>query len=99
MTSRPITRLQMNRLEQASLSPTPSSRSTGVVTNRRKVDVLAREGRRCSYCGDTDGPFEFDHILPRARGGTSEASNLTLACRPCNAAKGSRTLAEWIASK
>lgn len=61
--------------------------------------VLTRDGRRCTYCGDTSGPFDLDHILPLSRGGSDEPSNLTLACATCNRSKGGRTLAEWFASR
>ena len=49
----------------------------------------------CSYCGDVDGPFEIDHIIPWSRGGTHEIENLTLACKPCNRSKGAKTISEW----
>lgn len=62
-----------------------------------KAEVLSREGRRCTYCGDTDGPFAFDHIFPVSKGGQNDPSNLTVACRTCNSSKGGRTLAEWMA--
>jgi 5-methylcytosine-specific restriction endonuclease McrA len=58
--------------------------------------VEAREGRVCTYCGTTNGPFDFDHILPVSRGGLNDASNLTLACETCNRSKGGRTLREWM---
>lgn len=61
--------------------------------------VLAREGKRCSYCGTPKGPFEFDHIFPVSKGGSNDPSNLTLACQPCNRAKSDMTLAEWMASR
>lgn len=61
--------------------------------------VLAREGRMCAYCGTTDGPFDFDHILPISKGGSNSASNLTLACAMCNRSKGGRTLLEWMGAR
>lgn len=57
--------------------------------------VLTREGRVCIYCGDTAGPFDFDHILPVVKGGSNGPSNLTLACASCNRSKGAKTLREW----
>ena len=39
----------------------------------------------CCFCGDR--PVELDHITPRNKGGTDEWSNLTGACRSCNAMK------------
>jgi 5-methylcytosine-specific restriction endonuclease McrA len=42
--------------------------------------LLEKFGRRCVYCGVTLVPFEVEHIVPVARGGTSRIANLTLAC-------------------
>lgn len=61
-----------------------------------QAEITAREGRVCSYCGDTEGPFDYDHIYPVSRGGTNDPSNLTLACASCNRSKGAKTLREWI---
>ena len=57
--------------------------------------LLEKWGRRCAYCGATGVPLQIEHVLPRSRGGTNRASNLTLACEPCNIAKGTRTAAEF----
>jgi hypothetical protein len=52
-----------------------------------KRDVWVRDGGRCQWpldgggiCGSTLR-IEFDHIVPRARGGASTVSNLRLCCR------------------
>lgn len=58
--------------------------------------VTRREGKKCTYCGDMNGPFDLDHIFPVARGGTDDPSNLTWACYRCNRSKGAKTLAEWV---
>jgi len=34
--------------------------------------------------------FEFDHIIPKALGGTHSLHNLQLLCRRCNRSKGGR---------
>ena len=55
----------------------------------------------CAGC-DTHFPFkimEADHILPRSKGGTDHFDNLQLLCSHCNRSKGSRTMAEWRASR
>jgi 5-methylcytosine-specific restriction endonuclease McrA len=57
--------------------------------------LLEKFGRRCVYCGATLVPFEVEHIVPVARGGTSRISNLALACHACNDAKQTRTAAEF----
>jgi len=57
--------------------------------------LLEKFGRKCIYCGSENVPLQVEHIVPRARGGTNRVSNLTLACEPCNKAKGNRTAAEF----
>jgi 5-methylcytosine-specific restriction endonuclease McrA len=37
--------------------------------------------------------MEFDHLIPQAAGGTNREENLWLACRRCNAFKGTQTQA------
>jgi hypothetical protein len=65
------------------------------IPERIQEQVLSRQGRVCTYCGDVSGPFDFDHIFPVSRGGKNDASNLTLACATCNRSKGGKTLREW----
>ncbi len=57
--------------------------------------LLEKWGRRCAYCGVTGVPLQIENIVPRARGGSNRVSNLTLACCPCNCAKGSQTAEEF----
>lgn len=57
--------------------------------------LLEKWGRACVYCGATNLPLERDHIIPRSRGGSDRASNLTVACRRCNQDKGDRTASEY----
>jgi len=57
--------------------------------------LLEKWGRKCAYCGAENVPLEVEHLVPKARGGSNRVSNLTLACRPCNQAKGSQTAAEF----
>jgi len=57
---------------------------------RVKCAVFERDGGRCTIllddgkrCGSRDR-IEFDHIMPRAKGGPSTADNLRLVCRAHN---------------
>jgi hypothetical protein len=69
--------------------------------NRRNVPaaigrrVRQRAGNRCGYCLCSEMllgmPMEFDHLIPQAAGGTTHEENLWLACRRCNAFKGTQT--------
>lgn len=66
-------------------------------------DVLRRweelELWSCTYC---DRSFtekvvaEIDHIIPLARGGLHEWSNLAPACRDCNRDKSDRDMSDWL---
>lgn len=59
---------------------------------RQRVAETARF--RCGYCLTSQritGPLlEIDHIIPEARGGTSDEDNLFLACPMCNSHKADR---------
>ena len=46
-------------------------------------EVYMRDGGICRNCG-SNHDVEVDHIVPVARGGTNEISNLRLLCRSCN---------------
>jgi hypothetical protein len=57
--------------------------------------LLEKWQRTCAYCGNKDVPFQIEHILPKSRGGSDRASNLTLACEPYNVRKGRQTAEEF----
>lgn len=50
--------------------------------------VAERAQRRCEYCHAPEDvfnfPFEVEHIMPQARGGSDDLVNLALACHACN---------------
>jgi 5-methylcytosine-specific restriction endonuclease McrA len=57
-----------------------------------RFNVFLRDRFSCQYCG---GDFvaerlTFDHVVPRARGGRTEWTNVVTACEPCNLRKGHR---------
>lgn len=51
-------------------------------------------GPRCGYCRTssaiTGERHTIEHIIPTARGGSSEEDNLWISCRRCNGAKGTQ---------
>ena len=61
----------------------------------RRVREAARH--RCGYCLSPQrlvmARLQIEHILPRAKGGTSEEANLWLSCPLCNNYKGDRITA------
>jgi len=62
------------------------------------LDLMSAHGGRCLYCGVADR-LQVDHIVPIARGGGNEASNLAPACKPCNFDKRASSLAAWLARR
>lgn len=48
----------------------------------------------CAACGSPD-ELVIDHIIPVARGGSCEQSNLQALCAPCNRQKGKKLPEEW----
>lgn len=60
--------------------------------------VLKRENQICSTCGKAikDGEYEFDHIIPWAKGGSSDEHNVRLLCRECNRKKGKKFEDEYL---
>lgn len=66
---------------------TPSARGPRYLRSQ----VIVRAHWRCEYCRAPQAgsayTFHLDHILPRAKGGTTILENLALACAPCNGAK------------
>lgn len=76
----------------------PSSRPSAKAWARLRARVFETYGEGCTYCGTEVGPFVVDHIHPVARGGSSHFTNLTPACGPCNASKGSQLLDVWWAA-
>jgi 5-methylcytosine-specific restriction endonuclease McrA len=68
----------------------PRSAKDTQVTRAARREVVERDGWRCSFVAD-DGRrcdarafLEFDHEIPKGRGGGSQAENLRLLCRAHN---------------
>lgn len=58
-----------------------------------RTNVYARDNCRCCYCGRRfDQKFlNYDHVLPRSRGGKTTFENIVTTCFPCNSRKDNRT--------
>lgn len=58
-----------------------------------KQKLMRRQDNTCVYCGHRRiaRNFDIDHIVPAIRGGSNDASNLQVICRPCNQRKGMQT--------
>jgi hypothetical protein len=62
----------------------------GPVPEHVKKVVFQRDKGTCVQCG-YQGPYiEYDHIVPRSKGGPNTVENIQLLCRMCNLKKGDR---------
>lgn len=54
----------------------------------------------CQYCkgASKDPVLEWEHRVPKSRGGSDALNNATLGCQTCNRHKGSQTPEEWLRS-
>jgi len=61
-----------------------------------RVNIYARDGHRCQYCGVRCSIDEltYDHVTPRSRGGRTTWENIVSCCCACNARKANRTPVE-----
>ncbi len=58
-----------------------------------RANVYRRDDYACQYCGVRPGAeaLTLDHVVPRARGGRTEWTNIVACCAACNARKADRT--------
>ena len=71
---------------------------------RKHIPTLAeRDGPNCQHCGKrcadlivgvwmAHGGTHVDHVIPRAKGGGEDVSNLQLLCASCNTSKRDRVI-------
>ena len=59
--------------------------------------LMDKCGHVCQYCGgkSNDEILEWEHIIPKSRGGSDSVKNATLSCRKCNQKKGNMLPEEW----
>jgi len=55
---------------------------------------------RCFYCKrwawDIGEPLTLDHIVPKAKGGSNDPTNLRLSCFDCNNIKGKKSVKQFF---
>jgi 5-methylcytosine-specific restriction endonuclease McrA len=58
-----------------------------------RVNIYARDGYTCQYCGVRLAVSEltYDHVVPRSQGGATDWTNIVTCCHECNRVKGGRT--------
>lgn len=54
--------------------------------------ILGRNNFQCQSCGASSQnlALQIDHIIPLAKGGTNDLSNLQVLCQSCNRQKSDR---------
>jgi 5-methylcytosine-specific restriction endonuclease McrA len=79
----------------------------GSYTSAEWQALVSHFGGKCLCCGRTDVNLTVDHVIPVAKGGTSNIDNLQPLCFSCNSRKGDRVvdyrpssgLGRWIQKK
>ncbi len=58
-----------------------------------RINVFTRDQFRCQYCRKRFEPkaLNYDHVIPRDRGGKTVWENIVSSCYPCNSVKANRT--------
>ena len=64
----------------------------------RENKLMVTSGQECAYCGSTMN-LQWEHIIPRSRGGPDTIDNLVLSCSSCNLQKGAMNPIEWYDKK
>ena len=64
--------------------------SGGKHTDADIAAILDLQKGRCAYCRIKFGKYQVDHIIPLARGGSNDRTNLQALCTPCNQAKSAK---------
>ncbi len=91
-----LVRFDMQALEQPDISGVEYQQGT-LAGLEVKEYLLLKWGHQCAYCDAQHVPLEVEHIVPRGRLGSHRVSNLTLACVPCNQAKGVQDVRAFLA--
>jgi hypothetical protein len=77
------------RIQRREILGSPGRRDTAKISQHIKSEVWRRDQARCAECRSTSY-LEFDHIIPRSKGGATSVGNLQLLCRACNLRKSDR---------
>ncbi len=58
-----------------------------------RINVFTRDNFTCQYCGAKKAmkDLNYDHVVPRIKGGKTVWENIVTCCYPCNDRKGGRT--------
>ena len=59
----------------------------------KRTRIYMRDKFRCQYCGERKAlkQLNYDHVIPRVKGGKTVWENIVTSCYACNDKKGCRT--------
>lgn len=90
-------------MEQRSWNPKKRKKKTkgSKKSSSRTRTLHAAQNGRCFYC---DKPVSItgatkDHMVPKSKGGSDSMTNLVMACRGCNTAKGDMSKDEFLRAR
>jgi hypothetical protein len=78
------------RLWKRQLVVWKENKVTGTIPEHIKNEVFKRDNGKCVQCGYFGEYIEYDHKIPRSKGGQNTVDNIQLLCRKCNLRKGNR---------
>lgn len=96
--SQELVKFDLQQMENPEISGAEYQQGTRAGYELREY-LLQKWNRQCAYCGAKDVPLQVEHILPRAVREDNRVCNLTLACEPCNKAKGTQDIRVFLAHK
>ncbi len=53
------------------------------ITDYMKERVYENNVKKCAICGEREGPFTVDYVVPLEKGGKTEMRNLQIVCMDC----------------
>lgn len=73
----------------------------GVLPRTIHASLKKLQHGKCAVCSCdlTESGYQLDHIIPVARGGAHDSSNMQLLCPRCNQSKGARDPVEFMQSR
>ncbi len=86
---------------------TRKTKAGGSYTAAEFKAIVRYYGGKCLCCGRTDVKLTADHVVPVAKGGTSNIDNIQPLCQSCNSQKHDKTidyrpgkgLGRWVQKK
>jgi 5-methylcytosine-specific restriction endonuclease McrA len=84
----------MYRREAGAMNESLISEMVGLGYSVRDAFIFVRAKGCCEYCGAelihdriAFDSVQFDHIVPKSKGGSDDPENIAFACKVCNTAK------------